>query len=156
MERWLTESKVRGFAFYYLVGGASLLLLWHVWAADWIAKTFDLSSVTLAGVRVEGFHYYLPAMLFALVLFAGAVLIYPVLGEYWTKGMSLRMHAVAALFLWGTYLGNATGIASSAVELGATIFVSLGILGTGIVFHLREKAGYTGFFSSEGGKSRSG
>ena len=61
--------------------------------------------------------------------------------------MAIRMHALTVLFLWGLYLGRATGIAPSDVELGATIFVSLGLTVTGAVFHLRDRARHTGGFS---------
>ena len=152
MENRLSEARIKTWAMGQLAQGGIFLLLWHLWAANWVSGKFDLSDATFAGLRVEGLLYYLPAILFALALVGAAVLVYPLLGRYLTKDMSIRVHILAALFLWGTYVGKVSGIAPSAVELGATIFVSICVLVTGIVIHIREKAGLTGFFSNVKGE----
>ncbi len=148
MEKLLTASRVRTFGEGQLVSGALTLLVWNLWASDWLAPKLD-HSASIAGLPVEMALHYLAAILLAQALLGAVILLYPVMGR-WTKGMAIRMHALAVLFLWGLYLGRATGIAPSDVELGATIFVSRGLTVTGAVFHLRDRARHTGgFFETE-------
>ena len=144
MEKWLTASRIRTFGEGQLAFGATILLVWRMWASDWLAPKLD-HTAHVAGVPVEMAFHYLAALLLAQALLGAVILLYPVMGR-WTKGMAIRMHALAVLFLWGLYLGRATGIAPSDVELGATIFVSLGVIATGAFFHLRDRARHTGGF----------